>query len=444
MMTWNRTAFCGLVVCAAVACTAATADAQVERPQRAARGIFGGPAASPNSPQQLDISASLFGAYDDDVTAEQGGLSSAVSNGQDLSGIYSGLTLGLSYNRRVGRNASFGSSAGTSLRYYPSLDGHTLAPIGQQVAAGMSIGSERNSRNHLSFGGDASFSPYYALGLLPSTGAPIEVGDGNLAPQPVNSIINRRETITYGGGVQLERSLGARSTMTLNYGIHTIDFNEESRKQSAQSAGAHYRHSVSKALGWKVGYERSDASFGVGGDAVVNHQIDAGLDFLKPLSLTRRTSMTFSVGPSLLQQNNSRQIRVVGDLALNHEIGRTWAARATYHRGVGMVAGLNSAVFSNGVGAALEGLLSQRLDFSAMGSYSTGEFAITGAANNYDTYQASVRLRAALQRATAVYVEYVAYRYQFDSRVDLPLGIPGRLFRQGLRTGLTLWLPLIR
>ena len=50
----------------------------------------------------------------------------------------------------------------------------------------------------------------------------------------------------------------------------------------------------------------------------------------------------------------------------------------------------------------------------------------------------------ALQQSLAVYVEYVAYRYQFDSRADLPIGVPGRLFRRGVRTGLTLWLPLIR
>lgn len=432
-----------MAACAAIVCTAAAADAQVERPQRAARGIFGGPAPSPNSPQQLDFSASLFGAYDDDVTAE-GTLGSAVTSGQDLGGVYSGLTMGLSYNRRIGRRASFGSSAGTSLRYYPSLNGHTLAPIGQQVAAGFSIGSERNERNRLSFGGNASFAPYYALSLLPSTEAPLEIGDGNVAPQPVDSIVTRRETIGYGGGVQFQRALGRRSSLELNYGINAIDFDEESRQQSSQSVGAHYRQNISKALGWKVGYQRADANFGSGIDTVANHMIDAGLDFLKPLSLTRRTSLTFSVGPSMLQQNDSRQFRIVGDLALNHEIGRTWVARATYHRGVGMVAGLNSAVFSNGVGGALEGLLSQRLDFSAMGSFSTGEFALTGAQNNYDTYQASMRLRAALQRQTAVYIEYVAYRYAFDSRFGLPVGIPGRLVRQGLRTGLSLWLPIIR
>jgi hypothetical protein len=146
----------------------------------------------------------------------------------------------------------------------------------------------------------------------------------------------------------------------------------------------------------------------------------------------------------MIDQNNSRQFRVVGDVAVSHEIGRTWAARAAYHRGVGMVYGLNSAVFSDGASASLEGLLTRRLDFGAVGSFSTGEFTQTGAPNNFNTNQASVRLRAALQQSTAVFVEYVAYRYEFDSRLGLPLGIPGSLVRQGVRTGLSLWLPLIR
>src|SRR5437764_14571334 len=97
-MTWNRTIVYGAVACATLAWCAPDAAAQVEKPQRAARGIFGGPAPSANSPQQLDISASLFGAYDDDVTAEQSGLSSAAGG---LGGVYSGLTTGLSYGRRL-------------------------------------------------------------------------------------------------------------------------------------------------------------------------------------------------------------------------------------------------------------------------------------------------------------------------------------------------------
>jgi hypothetical protein len=356
--------------------------------------------------------------------------------------VYSGLTTGLSYNRRIGRRAGFNASAGTSFRYYPDLKGQTLAPLGEQVGAGFTIGSERNDRNRLSFGGDLGFSPYYALGLAPIASVPLEAGD--LAPQPIDSVVVRREAIIYGTGVQFERAVSARSSVTVNYGYHVMDFDQESRRQSSQSAGVHFRHGISKNVGWKVGYERADSTFGAANDRVANHIIDAGLDMTKPLSLTRHTSLTFSFGPSIIDQNNSRQFRLVADAAISHEIGRTWAARATYHRGVGMVAGLNSAVFSDGFGAALEGLLTPRLDFSAMGSFSTGEFTQTGTANNYDTYQASVRLRAALQQSTAVFVEYVAYRYQFDSRFGLPLGVPGSLVRQGVRTGLSLWLPLIR
>jgi len=431
--------FCGVVACALLVCAAAPARAQVERRQRPQHGIFGGPEASPNSPQQLDISASFFGAYDDDVTADTPGLQGTAAG---LGGMYSGLTTGLSYNRRIGRRAAFNSSAGTSFRYYPDLKGQSLAPLGEQVGAGFTIGSEKNDRNRLSFGGDLGFAPYYALGLAPIASVPMDIGD--LAPQPVDSIVVRREALMYGTGVQFEHALSARSTVTLNYAYHVMDFHEESRRQTSQSGGVHYRHGLSKNVGVKIGYERADSNFGGTNDHVANHIIDAGLDFTRPLSLTRRTTLTFSIGPSLIEQNNVLQYRAVIDAAVSHEIGRTWAARATYHRGFGMVAGLNSMVYSDGAGAALEGLLTRRLDFAAMGSFSTGEFTMTGAPNNYNTYQGSVRLRAALQQSTAVFVEYVAYRYQFDSRLGLPLGVPGSLVRQGVRTGLSLWLPLIR
>jgi hypothetical protein len=438
MMMWNRSMLLGVAACAVVICAAPDALAQVERPQRASHGLFGGPAASPNSPQQLDITASLFGAYDDDVTAEQGGLASAAGG---VGGVYSGLTAGLSYGRRLSRSVSFGLSAGSSVRYYPSLKGESFAPIGEQVGAGFTFGGERNTRNKLSIGGDLAFAPYYSLSLVPAA-APIDAGD--LAPQAVDSVINKNQALSYGAGATLEHALGARSSLIVNGGVHTMDFQEESRRQSSRSVGAHFRRNLTKDLGLKFGYERADATFGGIAGQMSNHIIDAGLDFLKPLSLTRHTSLTFSIGPSMYEQNNIRQYRAVGDAALNHEIGRTWSATANYHRGVGFVAGLNSAVFSDSWGGSIGGLLNEWLDFRAMGSYSTGEFAITGAANTYDTYQASARLRAALQQSLALYVEYVAYRYEFDSRANLPAGIPGRLVRQGVRTGLTLWLPLIR
>ena len=44
----------------------------------------------------------------------------------------------------------------------------------------------------------------------------------------------------------------------------------------------------------------------------------------------------------------------------------------------------------------------------------------------------------------AVYGEYVAYRYEFTNAAGLPAGLPPKVDRQGVRAGLTLFLPVLR
>src|SRR5262249_29664257 len=134
---------------------------------------------------------------------------------------------------------------------------------------------------------------------------------------------------------QLERAISRRGSVILDAAANWIDFQHENRRQSSRSAGVHYRYSLSKALGLRAGYMQADSYLRQTAPRIAHYIVDAGLDFLKPLSLTRRTSLSFSFGPSMIDQNGSRQYRVVGDAVLNHEIGRTWVARASYHRGVG-------------------------------------------------------------------------------------------------------------
>ena len=62
----------------------------------------------------------------------------------------------------------------------------------------------------------------------------------------------------------------------------------------------------------------------------------------------------------------------------------------------------------------------------------------------FDTYTGDVRLRYALTRTFAAYVEYLYYFY--DSRGSVPIapGIPAGLERNGVRAGLTLRVPALR
>jgi hypothetical protein len=52
-------------------------------------------------------------------------------------------------------------------------------------------------------------------------------------------------------------------------------------------------------------------------------------------------------------------------------------------------------------------------------------------------------LQAALSRNIAAFVQYFYYRYFYEETV-LPIGLPSEFDRQGVRFGLSFWVPLLR
>jgi hypothetical protein len=105
---------------------------------------------------------------------------------------------------------------------------------------------------------------------------------------------------------------------------------------------------------------------------------------------------------------------------------------------------LAEPVFSNGFTAVLNGLFTQRLGISVSSGYSAGESALYTRASTFNTYATSLQVRYALARMWAANVQYVYYYYEFLGKAQLPPGVSPNLERNGLRAGLTLWMPVIR
>ena len=108
------------------------------------------------------------------------------------------------------------------------------------------------------------------------------------------------------------------------------------------------------------------------------------------------------------------------------------------------LADLPVPVFADGVGAAVDGLISRRVDVSASAGYSNGESALSRDSLRFDTYTGNLRVRYALSRTFAMYGEYLYYYYDFRGSAQLLAGIPPGLERNGVRAGLTLWVPALR
>jgi hypothetical protein len=177
---------------------------------------------------------------------------------------------------------------------------------------------------------------------------------------------------------------------------------------------------------------------------VAGQEVEAGVDYGRPLSASRRLSLGAYVGSSILQlpdalEGTSRRYNQLSTRAtLTYPFGRTWHAGAVYLRGVEYVPGLIEPVSKDSFTTSIDGSLTRRVDVLASAAYSNGKSALNVGSSTFETYTGDVRLRYALTRAFSTYVEYLYYFYDSHGSTPLAPGIASGLERKGVRAGLTL------
>jgi hypothetical protein len=180
------------------------------------------------------------------------------------------------------------------------------------------------------------------------------------------------------------------------------------------------------------------------------HDIGLGADYSRALSRSRRTRLGFTFGSSVMEAPlpgqtfgpTGRQIHARANVLLTHRAGRTWTARAAYTRGAQFVEQVSAPVVSDGVTLSTEGFINRRTDLTASVAYSAGSF-VDRPDSAFETYTASARVRTGLTRKVAVFAEYLYYFYDFQRGALLFDALPLRVGRNGVRVGLTLWVPVI-
>jgi hypothetical protein len=78
------------------------------------------------------------------------------------------------------------------------------------------------------------------------------------------------------------------------------------------------------------------------------------------------------------------------------------------------------------------------------GAYASGESIVSREALAFDTYTGDVNVRYAVTRTLAVFGEYFYYFYDIQNGALLLPGMPPGLKRNGVRVGLTFWMPTVR
>jgi hypothetical protein len=422
----------------AFACGVSSAAAQ-SRPGYPA--VFGGAADSnADAPEALNVLLNVTEAFDQDLLADAG---ATPQPGPQSGGVYSTMTPQISWQKH-GRRVQFSANESSTFQYYPEFD--QAVATNHNFGAGVSakLGQETTLTVNEAF----SYAPTYLYALFASPSTPILGAPIVGAPDYQT---NDLRSYTSATNANVTHALSSRASLSL-YGDFRFTDSVGSAPGLANTrwsdAGGRLLYSMNRSVGLRFGYTYRQSSYSplLQTD---EQSLEIGFDLSRPLSATRRWTMGFSLGPTLITQPATAggppqdHYRVLADVSFDHQIGRTWSARAGYHRGLSYIETLSGPVYTQSTSVETSGFVNRRVDLSFLAAYATGELASPiGPAAPFTTYTATSRMRVAVSRELAVYIAGLFYDYAFDPRLIIVPGMPSQLTRSGVRAGVTLWLPV--
>jgi hypothetical protein len=383
-------------------------------------------------PRRLNLSSSVFGAYDStSFTDAQPGLlpDSRISQNESFTGVSASLNFS-----GTGHNRTLSALTGTDLRYYSTLP--TVLPV--DYFGGLNFSSMVSRRVSVRVSGAASYAPYYSFGAFVT---PVE-STGFATPVP-DSAITRLDTFSSSASGALVWSPARRMSVETRYTIDDVNTPAVAYQLLSQSAGGTFRARTSRYAELHVGYAYRTSDSGLAAvPKFVAQDINVGLGYHRPLSFSRRTVIGFDFGTTVVSQQRTHDVFVTGDASLSYQLRRTWTTAVFVHRDVSTIGGIAVPFASNVVSGTIGGLWNRHVAVSVNGSYARGSSAIA-VSNGYQLISGSSRLSFTLSRYLPAYVEYVYYHYRFENPIGLASGFPVMIDRTGVRGGLAYSLPLV-
>lgn len=425
-------------------------------PMRAARrpyrALFGGASIDREPASGTRLNGSIFQVWDENLLAELAPPSPTTTELQ-LSGAYLNLLGDLNYVRR-GTRLQLAATGGANARYYTGLgkfaanNYHTEVGLSARPSPLLTISANQG----------VSYAPVFLFGLF-AQALPPTLGDVR-SPDSIFAV-NDDRALNVDSGAEVERRFSARTLLNGKVGYrrsHYLAVTPRGTDFSTIDAGGGLRYRLTEDNDFRVGYAYRNATFtgsslfGPIPQQPVEHNLHVGVAFHPSLSEQRRTILTFEGGTSLVnaalatnQFVTRRQLRLVGDISLAHQMGRTWLLVGTFKRGTGFVQGLAGPVFTDAVSMTTSGFLHPRVDVAASIGYSNGEPSLVGSVIAFSTTTADARLRVALSTRWAFTAEYLFYHYDFSQVLTTFVsGLDPRVKRNVVRGGINLWLPVRR
>jgi hypothetical protein len=425
----------------------AVEPAGAQTPSRPYRGLFGGGEPMSTRGQMIDLSMSAFAGWDQPQNVNVTPFGSSSSERTDVSGPFGGGSGQVTYSH-PGKHFSF-DGAGSAFAGY--FRGNELDPWYDSYAAYGNLGwsADLSRRSHFRFVEHLSYSTDYnsrAQTLMTPTPPPD-------ASSGFETALIHSPSVVSLSGVEFGYDYTAKTSLTMHYDYQlrqylssTHDFSD----YGTQRAGVRFNHKITKTMGYHLGYSYQQTMvFDSDEQSTTFHGIDAGVDVDKALSLTRTTQFTFSVSTTFAAGNSpgsdqppfgDQRLYLLGHAELRQALGRSWSEQTYYHRTINYEVGFGQPVLYDIVGADVRGLISPRIDVLGGVSYHAGRIGLTN--SNYKDWYVNAQVRGAISRQIAAFAYYYYVLSDFAADVTLPTGVPRHIDRQGVRVGLTAWLPI--
>jgi hypothetical protein len=410
------------------------------------RGLFGGRPADPGSRQSLTFMVSLAEGYNDDTSPRVSTIVDPTAG--QASGLQTMLVANGAYAWR-GTKVQFGANGASAVAYYNDMSetrslSHSL---------GIGFNAQLSQKTSLLVNQSAAYTPSYLYGLFPGDET---VDPGDEVPAAPDYAVQTRDSYFYNTSLGLSHNFTVRNRLSLSGDFNYTDYVRELDTQhDMQVAGfrGEFARNVKRNTVLTVGYRLRNGDVGIAFEPTTEQGIDIGFDHSRPLSATRRAFFGLRLGSTTMEvplstvdsiaAQTGRRYFVDGQVSAGYQFSRGWQTRAMYRRAMEYIPTLTEPVFTDGASVNVDGTINRRFDLTWSAGYSTGESAFTRDTSALKTYNGDVRLRYALNRTMAAYVQYMYYFYEFNN-AQLAPGMASRLERNAVRAGFMLWLPVVQ
>ena len=421
--------------------TAAVAEAAPEQEQQASPAIFG-QTPDTNRPITL-INASVFSGTGESLVGDDGVNPSAVTQST-----YMGLQTTGTFSRR-NPNRMFSASAATAVRYFPSTS--ELITIDRSARVGLV--TRIGTRGSFSASQSVQYSPYHQFGQPGSD--PTEFEGQSPLSNADGALSVGRTSYDLGTAVGFERSF-RRASLSLGYTSRLNLYSDPAENMSTHRAAVGFKLNLWRYAALVIGTASRFGQTGAEAPSTRTQDIDFGIDYNRALSFSRKTTVTFTTGTTVVSRSGTsadpldigRQFRMLANVGVSRAIGRYWEARVSYDRNLQFVDAFPDPFFTDGVITRLSGPISRRVNLLVQADYTAGKSVDAEAVELDKTFRggrAQARVNVAVSRFWQLYAEY----YYSENHLSvaalqaLPDGLVPRKYARGLRVGLNLWAPKV-